>query len=499
MVTKSKIFYYFYIFFILKSISCYLVFPFKTISENLFPNINTNSKEYNSTHFLKENFQKLIYTTIKVGNPAQEIKSIITYNDCNFKIGKAKKCVNSSDYLSHFNRNLSDSFSFTDFYAFPLSEFDYKGHSAEDIIYAYTDLKLETLKKYENIGFYLGSDTTDSLCGIIGFRMRDYAEFCRECNNILKSFKSKDIINNYQWMLSYTSINEGYLIIGGDLSELIPNYNMDKLYSTYSIFGGSYYPWMIAISKIEGENNYNINDEEVKAEINNDYSVIVGGYNYMNYIDDYYFYAYQKKNICSTYVINYVDNYKYHVYECDKEYFGEDDIDKFPKLIFTFRNSAQQFIFEGKDLFIETKYKFFFNIVFPSSWSQSWILGKTFIKKYPTMIDFDSKMINIYNEGMNNNNDKSEEDESDGDHKSEEDENNNNSDKNEENKKNNNKLSTKYIILIIFLIIVLISIFSILFYYIGKNLNKIRKKKANELNDGYDYTIAEENNIINEE
>ena len=45
-------------------------------------------------------------------------------------------------------------------------------------------------------------------------------------------------------------------------------------------------------------------------------------------------------------------------------------------------------------------------------------------------------------------------------------------------------------------------IFGILCYLLGKNLNKIRKKKANELNDDYDYTPAmnentEKNNVIN--
>jgi len=49
----------------------------------------------------------------------------------------------------------------------------------------------------------------------------------------------------------------------------------------------------------------------------------------------------------------------------------------------------------------------------------------------------------------------------------------------------------------ILIVLILICFFSALFYFIGKNINKLRKKKANELNDEYDYTSAEENKAIN--
>ena len=130
----------------------------------------------------------------------------------------------------------------------------------------------------------------------------------------------------------------------------------------------------------------------------------------------------------------------------------------------------------GKDLFVETKYKYFFNIIFSYSWQENWILGKPFLKKYPTMIDLDNKIIKIYN----NNNEKKEE--------------------NEKKIENNKKLSKKYIFFLILIIIVLICSFSILFYLLGKNLNKSRKKKANELHDDdYDYesTDENENKVIN--
>ena len=60
---------------------------------------------------------------------------------------------------------------------------------------------LKNIIKFGNIGFYLGSDTNESLCGIIGFKMDGFDSKCGKINNIIKSFKSRDIINNYKWII----------------------------------------------------------------------------------------------------------------------------------------------------------------------------------------------------------------------------------------------------------------------------------------------------------
>ena len=75
---------------------------------------------------------------------------------------------------------------------------------------------------------------------------------------------------------------------------------------------------------------------------------------------------------------------------------------------------------------------------------------------------------------------------------------------NEEPTKNNENMNqdSKGIktFLIILLIIVLIIIVGFLGYFLGKNLNKIRKRKANELNDDdYDYTSGDNKEINSNE
>ena len=478
---KLKNLYCFYIFYLFNSFSCILIFPFKTVSQNN-NNINSDSKEYNYSHFFNDYYNQLIYAKINIGNPPQEVKTLITYNDCNFKIGKARKCIYNSEYLSHYNRNYSNDFNYTDYYPYHISEFEgNRGHSAEETIYVYTDLNLKNYSNFTNIGFYLGSDTNDSLCGIIGLRILNYATYCLKSNNIIKSFKLRNIINNYQWILNYTSKDEGLFILGANLTELIPQFSDENLYWTYSIMGGSMFPWMIMISKIEcGENNMTITTNEVRAEINNDYSLSIGNSAYNSYIDNNFFSEYIKLNICYKNIVSNEDNFKYVIYECDKKGFGKDNITKFPNISFIMRNFEKKFVFEGRDLFTETKYKFFFNIIFSNSWRESWVLGKVFLKKYITLFNLDSKMIQIYNK-INK-----EENESNG--KDEEGK--------KEKKEGNDNSSENYILYIILLNLFIVCIFSILFYFIGKHFNK-RKKKANELVDEYDYTTSEVNKTIN--
>ena len=104
------------------------------------------------------------------------------------------------------------------------------------------------------------------------------------------------------------------------------------------------------------------------------------------------------------------------------------------------------------------------------------------------MVDLSEKIIEIYNNNKEKKDDKGNGKESD---------NSNNKEQNHNKDKEDGKLSTKFIALMELIILVLIFIFSVLFYFIGKNLNKLRKRKANELNDEYDYTSAEQSNSIN--
>ena len=265
--------------------------------------INQEKEEYNYTHFMNDYFKQLNYISIKIGSPPQEVKVLLAYQDCGFKLGKSTNCINNTNYLSHYNRNISLLFNYTNYYDMPSKEFEGNGNSAEDSIYAYTDIILKEYKKFDNIGFYLGSDTNDSLCGIIGFKMDNYDTQCSKINNIIRSFKSNKIINNYHWILKYSNKNEGLLIIGENIENIIPSFDNEKSFTTNSIISESKYNWGFDIQKVIcGADNYTVSNEVKRAEIYNDFALIQGSYAYYEYIEKNYFKDYFEKKICVKYI-----------------------------------------------------------------------------------------------------------------------------------------------------------------------------------------------------
>lgn len=448
-----------------------VVFPFKTAYINLNGDINSNSKEYNSTHFMNDYFERLLYTNLQIGNPSQDIKLLFTFDDCGFKIGNAKKCIDNNEYLSYYNRNKSTKFEYTDLYIYHLSEFDgNRGHSAADSMKVYKDLKLKKYENLEKVDFYLGSDTNNSLCGVVGFKLDRYYGYCSNIS-IINNFKSRNITDNYKWSLIYKSDEEGLLIFGSDMEKIISNYDENNLFSINTRFLGGTYPWAFNIDEIIiGENQGTIIDHEMWVELDNDLYFLVGSIFYEKSINELFFEEFLDKDICSKHLwTSNKYNKKYYVIECNKENFGKEQISKFPSLTFINREKSIKIVFEPIELFTETKYKYFFNVVFPYYGAGLWIFGKIFFKKYPVLFNVDQNIIEIYN-----NSNKEEDSESDS--------------------KSNSFFHKAKTPLTIIFIIVLLVITGIIFYFLGKNLNKIRKKKANEMDDDYDYINKNEIN-----
>ena len=441
-----------------------VVFPFKTVYINLNGDIKPSSKEYNSTHFMNDYFERLLYTNLQIGNPHQDIKLLFTFDDCGFKIGNAKKCINNNEYLSYYNRNKSSNFEYTDKYTYHLSEFDDNmGHSAADSMKVYKDLKLKKYENLEKVDFYLGSDTNNSLCGVVGFKLDRYYPYCSNIS-IINNLKSRNITENYKWSLIYKSDEEGLIIFGSDMKKVISNYDENNLFSINTRFIGSTYPWSFNIDEIIiGEYQEIIIDHEMWIELDNDLYFLIGNIFYEKSINELFFKEFFDKNICSKNIwTSNKYNYQYYMIECNKEKFGKEQISKFPSLTFINKENSITIVFDKKELFTETKYKYFFNVVFPYYGAGLWKFGKIFFKKYPVSFNVDQNIIEIYNNYI-----KEEESEEDS-----------------ESKSFFHKAKTS---LTIIFIIVLIVITGILCYYLGKNVNKIRKQKANEMDDDYDY------------
>ena len=373
---------------------CMIVFPFKTIKEDRNGEINENSEEYNSNHFLNDYFTRPNYIPMKIGKPQQNVNFLLSLQDCGFKIGNFTNCEKyMANYLSNYKKENSASIKFIDFYN--------EEYSVEETIYAYDELQLKNIKAFSNIGLYLGK-SDEKICGIIGLKL-GFSDDCIKFKNILKIFKSYKITNNYKWMMKYNSLDEGLFIIGANMDEIIPNYNIENLFNSYAIMSGMNLMWGLSLRQLICGDNIAINTNEKTIKLDIDFSLIKGDRAYYEYIETYFFQKYYFKEICYKYVWNYDELNIYNIIECKKGKFGSDDIDKFPNLSFNI-DSGPILNFEGKDLFTETKYKYFFNIVFINDGSMvpilernSWIFGKIFFKKFPVIMDSDTKTISIYN------------------------------------------------------------------------------------------------------
>ena len=446
-----------------------IIFPFKTIS--IIGNISSNDINYNISHFVNEHYSLPAYITIKIGSSLQEIKFLVTNDDCGFKIGKARKCIYNSNYLSYYNRNLSSNFKYTGNYTKKNSEFT-NGHSCSDNMEFIIDFFNQNNKyNFKDVGFYLGTDTKEEICGVIGLELNHYKLYCDSMNNIFESFQYADIISKQNWIIIYTSKYEGYFIISPNLNEIIKNYDENKLFeiNTEKKFNGK--SWTIMIDKVQSEGyNETINKKTVKAELNNDMDLIEGVWDYYYFITLTYFKEYIKKSICKLEEIK-VSPYYYFAIECDKDKFNIDDMKQFPLLTLTLVCFNSEFNFDYKDLFTETKHKIFFNIIFNKFISERWVFGKPVLRKYPMLINYEAQTIGYYNENWE-------------------------IDYNKNNK--NNSGEKYYFYLMILLVIILFFVIGIIFYFVGKNRNKMKKRRANELlDDNYDYIPTKVNNEEN--
>ena len=285
--------------------------------------------------------------------------------------------------------------------------------------------------------------------------------------------KEKNIINEYDWFILFDKIKtnkdnlydidnlinvKGKIIIG-----CLPHQYRPKLFFKENII--SEYSWFLNFKNIY----YYINDTKYnngllkrelssynrKAELNINEFLIIAPIQYRYLIQNDFFTNYIPRNICHFYFDSDIEGFY-----CDKsENFTIDNLKLFPKLYFE-HSKFNTFELNYKDLFVEKDNKYYFLIVIENGDSDDWLLGYAFLKKYQFAFNQDSKSIFFYNQEFSDV---------------------------EENDKNNNK-EKKNILMWIFIVIswiVFIGLGILFGIFIYKKFSK--KKRANELNDDYDY------------
>jgi hypothetical protein len=229
---------------------------------------------------------------------------------------------------------------------------------------------------------------------------------------------------------------------------------------------------------------------------------------YWDYIKKNFFGEFLKENICKEELIKFsLDNdviKSYYVIICDKTKMNDrqknDLINNFPTLKFFIFDFNYNFEITKDDVFTEVNNILYFMIIYQRDLFNSpelvyWDLGLPFLIKYQFVHSYEKKMIGFYLP-------ESEEEKGKGketDEKKEEKESKN--EENSDNKKDiiENKEENKNLIIYIIVGVIAGVLLLIAAFCLGKYMYQERKRKANELEENFEYISKEQNKEKEEE
>ena len=459
----------------------YIVFPIKIKNElkQINENINTASSYID---YIKNN---QLATYFFIGEPPTVIEIYLTLERLDFLLGEGF-CISNSN--SNYNYSLSTSFKKSKSSFFSPTYIN--GFLSNENILLYNNLNLSSNISFKNMNFISCNPSKDifdvidekSICGYIGLQISSSSEYF-EWNSIIFQLKSEGFINNQKWsiILNEKIINnyDGALVLGIKEEEYNNIFHFNNEYKTiYSLNTFSNGDYEIKFDEIYYEinnQNYSFN-KFIQGMFILDYDYIISNEDYFTSIKSTFFNKYLEKGIC---FIDKQSKYKktkksdmqiLNIIFCEKNKI-DDEFKNFPKLKLKHVGLYQIFEFDFEDLFQESKKYFIFKILLDEENKRMWNFGRIFLKKYQFVFDNDQKA--IYYLGRNN------------PQRTEESE----KDIQIEQNSFNNK-SFVFIVLAILIILIAIAIG----LFLGKKLfNKNKKKRANELDDDYEY-IEKSNN-----
>lgn len=434
----------------------------------------SNNKEF-TPETLINNLYNQYYTFLNVGFPPQKTEAQLSIQ--NFGLSMEENICLTSNYYDK-NKSLSlnqthsldkDKYSLQKVMVNESIDFSYYNSNTKEISqitipnYIFLYNKTNSTRK-EGEAENIEKEVAGKACFVFGFKIQ-----CERnalyCKNIPMVLKEANITNSYNFNFLYNDNNDknnieydASILIGENPHE----YNKEKYklkdYITSRALDYVIEPtWTLEFHNYYYDKNgtkiffkvHSLKDK-VKAMFLFHLEYIIGIREYYNSIKENYFDIYEKE--CTENIIN----TNYTVFTCDKNF----NTDKFPTLYFYHEEYDYTFELTYKDLFKVIGDKKYFLIIFYKNSNYPWKFGKLFMNKYFFNFVFDEKLIGFYK-----------------------DINNNNSNENENEKSGQNLSALLWILWSLILIITGIGCF-----LLGKFLyNKNRKKRANELDDDYEY------------
>ena len=444
-------------------LSCFIPIFNKKIKYIKIPfYIETNN--YTNDSLIESLINQKILTKIKIGSQKQNLILNIKLHQYFTLISNLESNITNEKFnnkKSKTFKNLSKSLVYS-------GDYDYReGFVASDT------LIFSENKKFNEYKFFSVNISKNNDSGVLGFEVGpNYFIISNKLDDLsfIKYLKSKNYIDDYSFTFLFNSNNnsndnnnnnnkiDGNILIGPNLHDFFPlNYNASDYFSSKISSDHYYLIWEIGFNKILFNDSLAYFDRgkcEDKAKISIEFGLIEGTHFIHMKLKDTFFKqngCYHEKNNINEYYYFYCEDYV--------------NISDFPSFIFNTLYDNYNFTLTYKDLFLKFENKYFFLMVFKSSYN--WIFGNIFLRKYNITFNMDKKIISWYSKYNNNINKK-------------------------------NRRINYYIIIIVFLFIFIV----FLIFVILKMYNKLpRRKRIYELKDNnyyYNYESFDDNkNNIN--
>ena len=489
-------------------------FPFETKYIHEIPN-DSNEDFYNDygydlidlsfspQNMINDWFYNGIYFSLGLGNSKKDFFLFLDVENSDFTIGPCNK-INATSFhraVKNFSYYFTNSSSYTivssieeiNKNTFVLSDkFTYLNQNISDLYlkFVYNKMKNENEK--------------EPLCGNIGLNVLDKSSDTFQ-TNLFRQLKDEELISNYIWTLSYRTEQFGNIILGGEPHFYDgKNFFMSQYKTVYSQIKinekkEKISPWGFKFNNVylnltrKSEKKSKINNlENTEAELLIERGLIIGTQEYKDMIDKEFFDDLINNKTCKKDIVSFNDKVsgmesKYYVYSCERISFQGKDIYyspiyskpyfNFPSINFVNKELNYTFCLENSNLFIK-KGRIYFLVIFEyESNNKIWKLGEPFLSKFKFVFNPDQKTIGFYNPNLP----KIDNDIYIREHIG------NDNDEIYEKEKMINKNYLWYYVTSIAIIIIL----SIIAFYLAKKLHKARKKRANELDDSFDYIEAD--------
>lgn len=456
---------------------CYIIIPLK-----LMPVFKLNDTTPSS--IMRNIIYTKVYATIDLGSPKQSIQLPLNFDSNDFYISEQGKYEFSTepskfDDLKFYNSSSSNSCEKVEEKLYDGDNFDFSSYYKDIFYFATKEVELE---------FYLPIYLKHPESGGIGLqlwpKLIETSSTIDDKRTFLRKLRNKKLIEDYYWSIFYDSKDynkkEGFILLGS----LPHNLDIDLGYYKKGYFNSTYmkninedifvdlltYKFQVDdIYAFEGNNKekkindiiFPENSSSIRTiELDYHFSGIQISQRFQSFFEKY-FEEYIAKGECFfDYFI--ISRKKYFFYCKNDQNLISKIKNNFPG--FNFKNVQIEFNFElvADDLFVEENNFVYCLMFFDSSPGDMWIMGRPFLQKYQFIFNPNNKYINFYSNFNYFNND---------------------------NADLNANANNIYIILIIVIsvslaIILILGYLTYKFYF---QLKFLKKKRANELDDDYDY------------